>query len=195
VPVHFRSLGVSAMTVAAHKFHGPLGIGALLLRPDVPLAPILFGGHQQDGLRGGTESVALAVGMCKALELWQKDHEAAARRMTALRQRFENGLMSGWSEVIVHGADSPRLPQTANVAFPGLDGQVLFLALDSAGVACSVGSACTSGSSELSPTLLALGLPREIVKSSLRFSLGSTTTESEIDEAVRRVLHVCEQLR
>lgn len=194
LPINFRALGVAAMTVAAHKFHGPLGIGALLVRHGVPIRPVLFGGHQQDGLRPGTESVALAVGMRTALDVWRREQDEAIGRMTALRERFEAGLRAGWPGLIVHGADAPRLPGTSNVALPGLDAQVLFTALDICGVACSVGAACTSGSSELSPTLLALGLPKEVVRSSLRFSLGSTTSEAEVDEAVRRILDVCRQL-
>lgn len=195
LPVHFRQLGVAAMSVAAHKFQGPLGIGALLVRDGVSLTPLLLGGHQQGGMRGGTESVALAVGMQTALELWQHEQEEHARRLTSLRQRFESGLQTGYPEMVVHGRSAPRLPQTCNIAFPGLEGQILLLALDMAGVACSVGSACASGSTELSPTLRAMGLSNELVASSLRFSLGATTTEAEIDEAVRRIVHVCRELR
>jgi cysteine desulfurase len=194
LPVDFRGLGVDAMTVAAHKFQGPLGIGALILRPGVPIEPLLFGGHQQEGVRPGTESVALAVGMRTALELWQREHEARARRLTALRERFESGLASGLADVVINGSGADRLPHTSSVAFPGLDAQVLLLALDTAGVACSVGSACSSGSTELSPTLRAMGLPHDIVTSALRFSLGATTTEAEIDEAVRRIGHVVREL-
>lgn len=194
LPVRFRELGAAAMSVAAHKFHGPLGIGALVVRHGVPIAPVLFGGHQQDGLRPGTESVALAVGFSKALEIWQREQSEAVGRMTALRDRFEAGLRAGRAGITVHGAAAARLPNTSNVAFDGLDGQVLFTALDLSGVACSVGSACTSGSSELSPTLMALGLPKQTVGASLRFSLGTTTTEAEIDEAVRRILQVCNQI-
>jgi len=161
----------------------------------VPLRPIHFGGQQQGGLRPGTEPIALAAGMSTALELWQKDHQAHAERMTALRDRFENGLRAGFPELVVNGAAAPRLPHTSSIAFPGLDGQMLLMALDLAGVACSVGSACSSGSSELSPTLGAMGLPKSIVASSLRFSLGATTTEAEIDEAVRRILHVVHELQ
>jgi cysteine desulfurase len=194
-PVDFRSLGVSAMSVAAHKFQGPLGIGVLIVRHDVPIAPQLFGGNQQWGLRPGTESVALAVGMATALELWHQDHEAESRRLTALRERFENGLRAGFPELVINGAAADRLPHTSSIAFPGLDAQVLLMAFDMAGVACSVGSACSSGSTELSPTLRATGLPKELLTSSLRFSLGSTTTEAQIDEAVGRILHVVHQLR
>ena len=194
LPIEFRRLGVSAMTVAAHKFQGPLGIGALVLRHDVSIEPILFGGHQQEALRPGTESVALACGMRTALELWQKEHEAHARRLTALRDRFENGLKAGFPEVVVNGSGAERLPHTSSIAFPGLDAQVLLVALDMSGVACSVGSACSSGSTELSPTLRAMQLPHEIVAGSLRFSLGATTTEAEIDEAVRRILQVVNEM-
>ena len=179
VPIDFRGLGVSTLSIAAHKFQGPLGIGALIVRHGISLAPMLFGGHQQEGTRPGTESVALAVGMQTALELWQKEQDEHCRKLTALRDRFESGLMAGRAGVIVHGEAAARLPHTSNIAFPGLDGQILLLALDMAGVACSVGSACASGSTELSPTLRAMGLPNDIVASSLRFSLGATTTEAD----------------
>ena len=194
-PTDFRALGVSAMTVAAHKFHGPVGIGALVLRHDAQIEPILYGGHQQEGLRPGTEPVALAAGMRTALELWQKDHEAHARRLTALRDRFETGLRLALPEVVVNGSRASRLPHTSSVAFPGLDAQVLLVALDTSGVACSVGSACSSGSTDLSPTLRAMQLPPEILAGSLRFSLGATTTEAEIDEAVRRIVRVVGEMR
>ncbi len=195
LPVDFRRLGVAALSVAAHKFQGPLGIGALILRAEVEVEPLLFGGHQQEGLRPGTESVALAVGMKTALELWHKEHQQHARRLTELRNRFEQGLKDSLPDVVVNGEAGPRLPHTSSVAFPGLDGQMLLMALDLAGVACSVGSACSSGSTELSPTLRAMQLPHPIVASSLRFSIGATTTEAEIDEAVRRIVHVVRQLQ
>ncbi len=195
LPIDFRGLGVAALSVTAHKFQGPLGIGALVLRHDVPLAPLLFGGHQQHGLRPGTESVALAVGVQTALELWHAGHAEHARRVTALRERFEAGVRAGYPEAVVHGHRAARLPNTSNIALPGLDGQILLLALDLAGVACSVGAACASGSSELSPTLRAMGLPNDLVASSLRFSLGATTTAAEVDEAARRIGRVCRELR
>jgi cysteine desulfurase len=194
IPIDFRGLGVAALSIAAHKFQGPLGIGALIVRHDVAVAPMLFGGHQQEGLRPGTESVALAAGMRTALELWQKEQDEHCRNLTALRDRFEAALKAGRPGVIVHGEGAARLPQTSNIAFPGLEGQILLLALDMAGVACSVGSACASGSTELSPTLRAMGLPNGIVASSLRFSLGATNTEAQIDEAVARILRVCREL-
>jgi cysteine desulfurase len=195
LPVSFRRLGAAAMSVSAHKFQGPAGIGALIVRQDVPLLPRTFGGHQQSGLRPGTEPVALAVGMAAALELCHKEQERHARRLRSLRDRFERALRTGVPGAVVHGAAAPRLPQTSNVAFPGLDGEVLRMALDLAGVACSVGSACSSGSTELSPTLRAMDLSGELAASSLRFSLGAAATEAEIDEAARRVVQVCGELR
>ena len=157
-PVDFRGLNVAAMSVAAHKFRGPFGIGALLVCDGVPLAPLMYGGHQQAGLRPGTECVALAVGMATALELWQREQEEYARRLKSLRDRFERQIVAGFPTAVIHGGRAERLPQTSNIAFPGLDGQVLLMALDLAGVACSVGSACSSGSTELSPTLAGDGL-------------------------------------
>ncbi len=194
LPVQFRRLGVATMSLGAHKFRGPLGIGALILRHDVAPRPLMFGGPHQWGYRPGTESIALAVGMVTALEIWHKEQEAYIRRLTALRDRFEGGLQAGAPQVVVHGGRAERLPNTSNVAFPGPDGQALLMALDLAGVACSVGSACSSGSTELSPTLRAMGLRSEVVARSLRFSLGATTTETEVDEAVVRILHVYREL-
>jgi cysteine desulfurase len=195
LPIDFRGLGVAALTIAAHKFQGPLGIGGLLLRHDVSLVPMLFGGEQQSRLRPGTESIALAVGMATALELWQSETAEHARRLTALRERFEAGLQGSLGCVVINGAAAPRLPHTASVGFRGLDAQILLMALDMAGVACSVGSACSSGSTELSPTLRAMQLPQDLLLGSLRFSLGATTTAAEIDEAVRRIVQVVGQLQ
>lgn len=192
--IDFRVLGVGALSVAAHKFRGPPGIGALLLRHDIKPTPLMFGGYQQEGFRPGTEPVALAVGMATALRLWRRGHEAHQRHLTELRDRFEAGIRYGRPDVVLHGRAAQRLPQTSNVAFPGLDGQMLLMALDSAGVACSVGSACSSGATELSPTLRAMGLPNHLVGSSLRFSVGATNTIEQMDEAVARVLNVCREL-
>jgi cysteine desulfurase len=194
LPVHFCQLGVSLMTIAAHKFHGPPGIGALAIRHGLKIHPQLHGGVQQSGLRSGTENVALAVGMHRALQLWQSEATARIERMTRLRDRFESQLKHGYPDLVINGADAARLPHTSNVAFIGLDRQALFMALDIAGIACSTGSACASGSSEPSPVLKAMSCPKEIVDSSLRFSLGSATSEAAIDEAARRILQACQRL-
>jgi len=194
LPVDFRDLGVSLMSLAAHKFHGPPGIGALAVRHGVKLHPQLHGGFQQSGLRPGTENVALAVGMHRALEIWQSEADERIKHMRRLRDRFESKLRQGYAQLVINGAGATRLPHTSNVAFVGLDRQALFMALDVAGVACSTGSACASGSSEPSPVLQAMGCPKEVVDSSLRFSLGAGTAEAEIDESARLILQACQRL-
>jgi cysteine desulfurase len=161
----------------------------------VKLDASLHGGFQQTGLRPGTESVALAIGMQVALEAWHREATERFNRMTALREKFEQTILAGDPHAVVASANAPRLPHTSNIAFVGLDRQALVMALDLAGVACSTGSACASGSSEPSPTLLAMGLPAEQISSSVRFSLGATTTAEDIDEAARRILAVDNQLR
>jgi len=195
LPIDFQSLGVAALSLSAHKFHGPCGIGALVVRHGIQLQPILYGGFQQSGIRPGTESVALTVGMLKALQLWQTEKDTRTARWTELQNSLETGLKAGWPDVVINGAGAPRLAQTSNVSFPGLDRQALIMALDVAGIACSTGSACASGSSEPSPVLLAMGCNEAIVAGSLRFSLGVGTTPQEVSEAVHRILVVCRNLQ
>jgi cysteine desulfurase len=195
LPVHFRRLGVTAMSLTAHKFHGPRGVGALVLRPEARINPLLFGGFQQEGLRPGTESVALTVGLCRALELWAAESDARQQRMTALRDQLENAIRAELRHVVINGLAAPRLPHTVNLCFPGIDRQTLLMALDFAGVACSSGSACASGSSEVSPVLLAMGLGPEITSGSIRISVGADSTAAEIGEASRRICNTVKDLR
>lgn len=194
LPVDFDGLGASALSLAAHKFHGPRGIGALVVNAGAPLESVLWGGFQQHGLRPGTESVELAVAMCRALELWAAEADARRDRMATLRARFESLLCAERPTLVVNGGRAERLPHTSNLSFVGLDRQELFVALDLAGVQCSTGSACASGSSEPSPVLQAMGLAEPIVGSALRFSLGAGTTAADIDEAAARILQVCNDL-
>jgi cysteine desulfurase len=195
LPVDFRTLGAATMSFAAHKFHGPLGIGALVVRHGVELTPQLFGGFQQGGLRPGTESVALAVGMLTALELWHAERDQRAARLRQMRDRFERDLREAWPDAVVLGVDAPRLPHVSTIALVGLDRQALFMALDQAGVACSTGSACASGSSEPSPALVAMGCNEAVFTSALRFSFGAGTTAAEVAEATGRILRICNGLR
>jgi cysteine desulfurase len=195
IPVHFRDLGVHAMTVAPHKFHGPLGIGALVLRHWVKIHPILFGGFQQGGARSGTESVALATGFHEALKIAIADLSDRATRMQSLRDQLELTLRADFPSLVIIGENSPRLPNTSCISFPGLNRQALVIALDLAGVACSTGSACASGSSEPSPTLVAMGLPKAVVEGSIRLSLGAFTTAAEATEAARRIVNCVKHLQ
>lgn len=193
--VSFRELKFDAMTIAPHKFHGPLGIGALVIKHGLQLAPQLFGGFQQAGLRPGTENVALAVGFQTALERWHVEADAREARLVALRSQLEAALLAEMPSAVIVGEGAARLPHTLNIAFPGINRQALVMALDLAGVACSSGSACASGSSEPSPVLLAMGLPAEVVEGSIRLSWGAFTTTSEVAEAARRIINVCKHLR
>ncbi|MCI0361085.1 MAG: aminotransferase class V-fold PLP-dependent enzyme [Planctomycetaceae bacterium] len=195
IPVSFGELGVGAMTVAPHKFHGPLGIGALVLKHDIKLQPQLFGGFQQEGLRPGTENVALAIGFHEALKLAVIELPERAARMQNLRDELERLILAELPDTIVIGRGSPRLPNTSCISFPGVDRQALVMALDMAGVACSTGSACASGSSEPSPTLVAMGLPKEVIAGAIRLSLGAFTTAQEIAEAARRIIKAVKHLR
>lgn len=195
IPVDFRGSGATTLAIGAHKFHGPRGIGALLVRKDVRLAPMSFGGHQEQGRRPGTECVALAAGMAEALRIWHSNREHRTNHVRALRDRFEAGLADRCAPVVFNGSRERRLPNTAHVAFPGVDAEALLVALDLAGVCCSLGSTCSSGAARSSPVLSAMGLSEEISSSSLRFSLGMENTGEEIDEAVRRIGAALDRLR
>ena len=195
IPVNFRELGITAMSVAPHKFHGPLGIGGLLLQHDAKLQPLFQGGFQQGGLRPGTESAALAVGFYTALVLADRELAERQMRMTALRENLESQLLAGAANAIIIGASSPRLPTTTCIAFPGINRQALVMALDMAGVACSTGSACASGSSEPSATLVAMGLPQDQIEGAIRLSLNALTTAAEVSEGAQRILKCVNHLR
>jgi cysteine desulfurase len=193
VPVSFRELGVATMTIAAHKFHGPAGIGALVMDAAARRSPILFGGSQQLGLRPGTEPVALTVGMEHALRQWFVPGQERCRRLAECRNLLETRLTDE-AGALVNGS-GPRVPQTLNVSFPGIERQALLLALDFAGVYASSGSACASGSSEPSPVLQAMGLPMARVESAIRLSVGLPSTIDQMNQAADRILKAVNQLR
>jgi cysteine desulfurase len=183
-------LGVTSLALSAHKFHGPKGIGALFLRRGTRLTPRLWGGHQQQGRRPGTEPVYLAVGLATALELACRNIEQRRAAVCRLRQRFLDRLRQMGVAFEINGPAEGGVPHTLNVSFSGLQADALLIALDLAGVACSTGSACSSGSLLPSPVLQAMLLPEPRVRSALRFSLGHLLTEGEVDEAVARIARV-----
>lgn len=193
IGVDFRRLGAASLTFTAHKFHGPTGIGGLLVRGDYALAPWLLGGFQPGG-RSGTPSVPLAVGMQKALKLAEAEGAERGQRLARLRDRLEKGILAAVPSAMALGAGRERLPHTSAIAFRGFDRQALQMALDAAGLACSTGSACASGSAEPSHVLVAMGMPEEVVRGGLRFSLGVATTEAEIDSAIGRISRCCRNL-
>lgn len=198
IPVHFHRLGVTTLAASAHKFHGPVGIGLLLVRRGVRLGSRLFGGGQQQGRRAGTIAVPLAIGLAAALEKWHKESIFRAERWVQLRDQLESGLVAalGSKRVVRNGPGNSdqRLPQTINLGFPGIDGDVLLMQLDMAGVAASLGAACASGSARPSPTLMAMRVPDDRLRSSVRFSFGANTTEVEIDEAIRRITFAVQRI-
>ena len=195
IDVNFAKLNATAMSAAAHKFHGPRGIGCLVLKENTAFSPNSFGGFQELGRRPGTELVALAAGMAKALELFQEEKDERTAYLKQLRDRLQNGLAKRCPPVVVNSHNAERLPNTLNIAFPGLDGDALLIALDLEGVCCSLGSACASGSTEPAPVLLAMKCTPEIYNASVRFSLSKSNTQQEIDTAIERISQVVASLR
>ncbi|HET6426475.1 MAG TPA: cysteine desulfurase family protein [Planctomycetaceae bacterium] len=195
LPVDFHATGAAALSFGAHKFHGPRGIGGLLIRQGTRLTPSLVGGFQEQGKRAGTEPVALVAGMALALELWQRDQEARTQTLTRLRDRLQSRLVEQCPFAVVHAAEAPRLPNTLNIAFPGIDGEALLVALDLAGVCASLGSACASGSTEPSPILVAMGCDPAVYRSSLRLSVSVFNTMEGIDHAVDVIATTVAKLR
>lgn len=195
IPVHFHQLGVTALSAGGHKFSGPRGVGLLLLRDGVRLLPQLVGGHQETDRRAGTEPVALIAGMALAVERAVQQVEERARHMRQLRDRLQTGLLNLEPSGVVLGDEQHRLPNTLCIAFPGFDGDSLLVALDLEGVCCSMGSACSSGSSEPAPILLAMQVPPEQYRAALRFSVGMSNTVAEIDAALPRIQAVLDRAR
>jgi cysteine desulfurase len=192
LPLDFHASAAATMVLAPHKFGGPRGIGGLLVRGDVAVHA-LQAGPQEQGLRGGTEAVALAAGFARAIELAVADR-AAADRVAALRDRFQSRLLAtaaaAGQPAQVIAASGPRSPHISTIAFPGRDRQSLAVAADLAGVAIATGTACASGSSEPAPSLVAMGLPPDVVRGAVRFSFGRTTTPEEVERAVERLAPV-----
>lgn len=190
----FASLDVDALTITAHKLHGPVGIGALLLRHGVSLRPQSFGGFQQLGLRPGTEMPVLAGGFETAVFNAKAHMPERVVRMRSLRDALQDRILAAVPNALAIGSQSNRLPHTLSIAFPGVDRQALQLALDMAGIACSTGSACASGSSQASHVLEAMGLDRELVRGGIRFSVSAETTAEEIDETVAKISQIIPKL-
>ena len=194
-PVRVDHLPIDLLSFSAHKLGGPRGAGALFVRRGTLLAPVIFGGGQERGLSPGTEDVASAVGFALAAELAERERETTMTRLAALRDRLEAGLRAAVPELRVNAAGAPRLPTVLNVSVPGADPEALLMAMDLEGVAVSSGSACSSGAVEPSHVLTAMGLPPEVAGPSVRFSLGWTTTEAEIDRTLAVFPAVAERIR
>jgi cysteine desulfurase len=181
------ALGVDLLSLSAHKFHGPKGVGALYVRRGAAVLPLAGGGGQESGLRGGTENVAGIAAMAAALGAAEAERPEAAPRVAALRDRLQAGLVAAIPDVVVNGAAAPRLPGILSLAFGDVPSDALLMRLDLEGIAASAGSACAAGSLEPSHVTAALGLPERFRRGTVRFSLGRATTEAEIDEVIARL--------
>lgn len=186
IPFDFGELNLATATLSAHKFHGPTGIGALCIRADQTIRPLFWGGHQQQGIRPGTESLPLIVGMASAFSKAKAALSENQRYVSGLRDQLEQGLLDMADKAIVHGRATQRLPHSTNLSFPGIDRQQMVLAADFQRMSISTGSACSSGSSQPSHVLTAMGCSEEEIESAVRFGVSSLNTVAEIDEAIHR---------
>lgn len=195
MPVAVDDVPVDSLSMAAHKFNGPKGVGALWTRRGVGLSPTIHGA-QELGRRGGTENVPGIVGMgeaCREARAWLEDPERRARG-AALRDRLERRVLEGAPGAVVNGAGAARIWNTTNIGFPALEAEAILIMLSERGVCASAGAACSSGSLEPSPVLLAMGVPEVVAHGSVRFSLGKETTEAEVDEAAGIVVECVKRL-
>jgi cysteine desulfurase len=183
VDVDARKIPFDLLTISGHKIGAPKGIGAMYIRRGTPCEPLLHGGSQNRGARPGTENVAAAVGLARAAELAVEERDAEMARLGAMRDQLEAAILERVPDAVVNGKGAPRAPHILNISVPGTDSESMLMALDLAGVACSSGSACQSGSVDPSHVLAALGVPRELAIAAIRMSLGSLTTP----ECVERV--------
>ena len=196
IPVDFAGSGLAAMSITAHKFGGPAGVGALLLRRDTACVPLLHGGGQERDVRSGTPDVAGAVAMAVAAEVAVTTLESTAIRLAALRDRLVDGVLGAIPDVSLNGAPgNGRLPGNANFTFRGCEGDSLLMLLDANGIECSTGSACTAGVAQASHVLLAMGQPAEQARGSLRMSLGHTSTGADVDAVLAVLPAVVERAR
>ena len=194
VPVNVREQNIDMLSLSAHKFHGPKGIGVLYAKGGIPLTNIIEGGAQERGKRAGTENIPAIVGMAAALKAAVDHLPENAEKMTALRDKLIDGL-SKIPHSALNGDPKNRLPGNVNFCFEGIDGESLLLLLDAKGICASSGSACTSGSLDPSHVLLAIGRPHEVAHGSLRLSLCEENTEEEIDQLLAAVPEIVEYLR
>lgn len=197
LPIDVNALGVDLLTLSAHKFYGPKGVGVLYIRQGTPIRYLQDGGGQESGRRGGTENVPLIVGMAEALVRADRDRETYNAHCRALRDRLWNSVRSDVPDVILNGPDlsGHRLVNNLNISFRGVQGETALLGLDMAGVAASAGSACTTGNSEPSHVLRAIGLSTEEARASMRFTVGRGNSEDEIDDAADAIAEVIARTR
>jgi cysteine desulfurase len=195
IPVDVEKLAVDLLALSAHKLNGPKGVGALYVRKGTILRPLLYGGHHERDRRPGTENVAGIVGLGAAAEIARAHMSEEITRVAALRDRLEAGILASVPFVVGNGDRSHRVPGTTNLTFDYIEGEGFVIAMDLRGIACSTGSACSSGSLEPSHVLSAIGLKPEQARASIRFSLGRFNTDDDVDATLKILPAVVEQLR
>jgi len=196
VPIDINRLGCDLLSISGHKMHAPQGVGALYVRKGTVLQPMLFGGSHERSRRAGTENVPGIVALGKAAELAREALERGdLERMSAMRDHIEQKILSELEAAGVNGAGAPRVPNTTNIHFDGIEGEALVIALDLKGLAVSTGAACSSGAIEPSHVLTAMGLPPETARASLRFSLGKQSTPEDVEFALSLVPQSVTRLR
>lgn len=194
INIDVNELNIDMLSLSAHKFHGPKGVGVLYARKNIPLTNIIEGGAQERGKRAGTENLPAIIGMAAALKEAVSNIEETSKKVSALRDRLIDGL-SQISHAVLNGDSEKRLPGNVNFCFEGIEGESLLLLLDSKGIAASSGSACTSGSLDPSHVLLAIGRPHEVAHGSLRLTLCEENTEEEVDYIIKATAEVVNYLR
>lgn len=195
VPINVTEMNIDMLSMSAHKFHGPKGVGALYIKKGVRVPALIIGGGQEKKRRAGTENVPGIVGMGRALELAVEHMEANALNVGALRDKLMKAIPAAIPEVKLNGHPTKRLPNNVNFSIRYIEGESILLMLDINGIAASSGSACTSGSLDPSHVLLAMGLPHEIAHGSLRLTLSEFTTEQEIDYVLDLLPQIVQRLR
>ncbi len=195
VPVSVPEAGCTLLTISGHKIGAPKGIGALIVRDRRAVSAVQHGGGQQFGIRPGTENVPGIVALGKAVELAVAEQAQLAPRLAALRDELERRVLAVVPDAIVNARDVPRAPQTSNVSIPGTDSEAMLMHLDLAGIACSAGSACSTGAVEPSHVLSAMGVSREMAVAALRFSLGRDNTAEDVDALIVALPKIVEKVR
>ncbi len=195
IPVSVKTVGVDMLSMSAHKFYGPKGVGALWIRRGLRVLPLLTGGRQERSRRAGTENVPGIAGMGVAARMAAAKMAEEGRRLAALRDRLEAGILRGVPGTAVNGSTEARVPNTTNISFDRVEAESLLIALDLEGVAVSTGSACSSGTLEPSHVLKAMGFNAHRTQNSIRFSLGAANTEAEIDRVIAVLPRIVEKLR
>ncbi|MBI1968232.1 MAG: cysteine desulfurase [Gemmatimonadetes bacterium] len=195
VPVSLRDVPCTLLTISGHKIGSPKGIGALVVRDRHAVEPIIHGGGQQFGIRPGTENVPGIVALGKAVELAAQEHVELAARLRALRDDFEGRVLAIVPDAVINGWTAERAPHVSNVSIPGTDSEALLMHFDLAGIACSSGSACSTGAVEPSHVLTAMGVPRDLGIAALRFSFGKDSTTDDVDAVIAALPKIVEKVR